>query len=41
MKKRYTALFLAVLFLITGVFVGEQQAFAQRDALWYLCSALF
>ena len=30
MKKRFTALFLAVLFLVTGVFVGEQQAFAQE-----------
>ena len=31
MKKRFTALFLAVLFVITGVFVGEQQAFAQES----------
>lgn len=30
MKKRFTALFLAVLFVVTGVFVGEQQAFAQE-----------
>lgn len=30
MGKRLTALFLAVLFVITGVIVGEQQAFAQE-----------
>lgn len=30
MKKRVTALFLAVLFVVTGVFVGEQQAYAQE-----------
>lgn len=30
MKKRFTALFLAVLFLVTGLIVGEQQAFAQE-----------
>ena len=29
MKKRFTALFLAVMFVVTGVFVGEQQAYAQ------------
>jgi len=31
MKKRFTALFLAVLFVVTGVFVGEQQAVAQES----------
>ena len=31
MKKRFTALFLAVLFVVTGVFIGEQQAFAQES----------
>ena len=31
MKKRFTALFLAVLFVVTGVFVGEQQAYAQES----------
>ena len=30
MKKRFTALFLAVLFLVTGVVVGDQKAFAQE-----------
>lgn len=30
MKKRFTALFLAVLFLVTGVFAGDQKAFAQE-----------
>ena len=29
MIKRFTALFLAVMFVVTGVFVGEQQAYAQ------------
>lgn len=31
MKKRFTALFLAVLFLVTGVFVVDQKAFAQES----------
>ena len=31
MKKRFTALFLAVLFVFTGVVVGEQQALAQES----------
>ena len=31
MKRRFTALFLAVLFVVTGVFVGEQQAYAQES----------
>lgn len=31
MKKRFTALFLAVLLVVTGIFVGEQQAFAQES----------
>lgn len=31
MRKRFTALFLAVLFVVTGVFVGQQQAFAQES----------
>ena len=31
MKKRFTALFLAVLFVVTGVFAGQQQAFAQES----------
>ena len=30
MKKRFTALFLAVLFVVAGIFVGEQQAYAQE-----------
>jgi len=30
MKKRFTALFLAVLFVVTGVFVVDQKAFAQE-----------
>lgn len=30
MKRRFTALFLAVLFLVTGVFVVDQKAFAQE-----------
>ena len=30
MKKRFTALFLAVLFLVTGIIVGDQKAFAQE-----------
>ena len=31
MKKRFTALFLAVLFLVTGVVAGDHQAFAQES----------
>jgi len=31
MKKRFTALFLAVLFLVTGILVVDQQAFAQES----------
>jgi len=31
MKKRFTALFLAVLFVVTGVFVVDQKAFAQES----------
>lgn len=31
MRKRFTALFLAVLFVITGVFVVDQKAFAQES----------
>ena len=31
MKKKFTALFLAVLFVVTGIFVGDQQAFAQES----------
>ena len=30
MRKRFTALFLAVLFLVTGIFVVDQKAFAQE-----------
>jgi len=30
MKKRFTALFLAVLFVVTGIIVGDQKAFAQE-----------
>ncbi len=31
MKKRFTAMFLAVLFLVTGVFVVDTKAFAQES----------
>ena len=31
MRKRFTALFLAVLFVVTGVFVGDQKAYAQES----------
>ena len=31
MRKRFTALFLAVLFLVTGVFIVDQKAYAQES----------